>query len=155
MTRAVEPQKRGAIHHHVLLALPPGTSAPAPAIIQALALRAGYGCHVDVRTVTAPSLALVNYMVKALSQYMVEACDSRDAIKWDDGFPDPWPTYRVCSSSKGWASSMAQLREGIRQHMERQSELLRERDDQALALLAEVLGATPIPAPPLGADPDP
>lgn len=85
---ATEVQARGWLHKHVLI----DSAAPIdPAAVQLLALRAGFGCAVDVQTPTDDALRFARYVVK----YVTKSTDGRGDVPWDG----PRPTFRTWSQS--------------------------------------------------------
>lgn len=114
--RAVEPQKRGALHLHVIVASPVALD---PLAVQRLALAAGFGCVMDLAVIEAGSRRHAYYVAK----YVTKAADSRADVPWAadvvnletgeiDHLPT-MPTYRTWSSSHGWGLTMRALKEGI------------------------------------------
>lgn len=114
--RAVEPQKRGALHLHVIVASP---SQLDPLEVQRLARAAGFGCVMDLAVVEAGSRRHAYYVAK----YVTKAADSRADVPWVADVVDretgeidrraTMPTYRTWSSSHGWGLTMRALKAGI------------------------------------------
>lgn len=103
--RAVEVQKRGALHLHVIV-----WSADPLVVgqVQELALAAGFGCVLDVQPVAAHH---AHYVAK----YSTKSVDQRDVVPWrrivqvldvDTGelldLVNADPTFRTWSASQGW-----------------------------------------------------
>lgn len=116
--RAVEPQTRGALHLHVMVA----TWGPLdPATVQRLALRSGFGCVVDVQPVRlADDEGGARAVAYYLSKYVTKAADGRDLTAWETAHPatgEIVPTkarYRTWSSSRGWGVQMRTVMSAIR-----------------------------------------
>jgi hypothetical protein len=113
--RAVEVQKRGLIHHHVVLWSPVPLDA---GTVQSIAVKAGYGCVFDLGLLDSPSK-----MAGYLAKYVTKALDQRCEVPWrvqrvnvDTGevTDDLVPTYRAGQASQGWAMKMWELREAAR-----------------------------------------
>lgn len=114
--RAVEPQSRGALHLHVIVA---SSVELDPFAVQRLALSAGFGCTMDLAVVEPGSRRHAYYVAK----YVTKAADSRAVVPWaadvvdmDTGevvLTNVTPTYRTWSSSQGWGLTMRALKAGI------------------------------------------
>jgi hypothetical protein len=132
--RAVEPQKRGALHLHVLLVH--GKPLPVEAIWSA-AVHAGFGCRVDFSPIDPGSTRQAGYVAK----YVSKATDQRSDCPWDtldvetgELLPAPAARYRTWSQSRDFSFTLRELR--------------------ALALAAMVArGDFPAPRPPRPAPP--
>jgi hypothetical protein len=105
---AVETQKRGMLHRHVLLF----TDRPLTFLeVQRLALAAGYGCVVDVESVRSAEKA-----ARYISKYVTKASRDRAVVPWerlDHGTGEvigKRPTYRLWSSSRRWGVTMRQIK---------------------------------------------
>lgn len=116
--RAVEIQRRGALHLHVLM------WSPAPLDERAMrkkAVRVGFGHEVDIAYVKPGSRKHAYYVAK----YVTKACDQRDDVPWtvdeldeETGELRPLHTvasYRTWSSSQGWGLTMKEVRRVCRQ----------------------------------------
>jgi len=115
--KAVETQKRGAIHYH----LPVWSPVPLNSVVvQGLALRAGFGCVLDLDPIKAGDLRAAAYV----SKYVSKATDSRDEVPWEADVLDretgevrlmrTEARYRTWSASRGWGMTMRAVREAIR-----------------------------------------
>lgn len=123
--RAVEVQKRGALHLHIPL------WSPVPLVVhevQRLAVRAGFGCVIDLAEVTDPERA-----ARYVAKYVTKATDGRDEAPWDEvnevtGEVRPLAEapYRTWSSSRGWGMTMKVVREAIRQAAARRAAAIAE-----------------------------
>lgn len=111
--RAVEVQKRGALHLHIIV------WTPKPLVlqrVQELAMRSGFGCVLDFAP-CAPGSRRAAYYV---SKYVTKACDSRGVVPWTADVVDQETgevqaldvvaTYRTWSASRSWGITMAQIR---------------------------------------------
>jgi hypothetical protein len=142
--RGVEVQDRGALHDHMIV------WSPTPLRIKdvrAIAIRAGFGHSVDLAPIT--SVKQVTYYV---SKYVTKATDQREDVPWWGEVID-YDTgevtedlvdgrYRTWSCSREWGLSMAAVRAAAR---DRALEIQATRDAALYALLADQLGATPLP----------
>lgn len=112
--KAVEVQDRGALHLHVIH----WASTPIDLeVVQALALRAGFGCVLDYAP-CAPGSRRAAYYV---SKYVTKACDQRSSVPWDvvntytgEVTPVLEAKYRTWSASRDWGMTMKTLREALR-----------------------------------------
>lgn len=111
---------RGALHHHVLIV----SDGPLDVLrLQALALRAGYGCVIDVEPV-ASHRQMVNYLTK----YVVKAVDARHRTPWalvDPATGEVTPrraNYRCWSQSRGFSYTKSSLLAILRDTAIRQAE---------------------------------
>jgi hypothetical protein len=113
--RAVEVQKRGALHLHVIVWVP-GDVLLTPEL-RRMALRCGFGHSVDLAPVTPGSRKHAYYV----SKYVTKACDSRHDVPWAIDDVDPATgeilrrevpgRYRVWSASREWGLTMADMRQ--------------------------------------------
>jgi hypothetical protein len=111
--RAAEVQKRGALHHHVIIRSEVALDAKS---IKPLAVVAGYGHSVDLQRLDPKSRQVADYVAK----YITKACDVRDSVPW-------WTTvvdhetgevteglvagrYRTWSQSQDYGSTMRIIR---------------------------------------------
>lgn len=149
---AVEPQKRGALHRHVVLF----TDTPLlPSEAQELALAAGYGCVSDLQPIrTAGGVA--NYV----SKYVPKGANARAVVPWtrtvvdrDTGEVSEVPmraTFRLWSAAQGWGITMKQITETARTQARARARYL----DEFAALLADdVAAASMPPGPSTGPEP--
>lgn len=116
---------RGALHHHVVIA---AASLPPAAVLQELALAAGYGCVIDLRPVEdlADVDDVAGYVSKTLAGYVSKASGAgREGVPWRREFlEDPAtgevydtprrlhtaPTYKTHSQSHGWGCTVRQVK---------------------------------------------
>lgn len=124
--RAVEVQKRGVIHLHVIIWTPKPMALQR---VQTLALAAGFGCNVQWAPCVPGSRQLAYYVAK----YVTKATDSRDDCPWDvvntytgEIIALPTARYRTWSCSRTWGMTMKQLEEAIRLHAARRRQAARE-----------------------------
>lgn len=112
--RAVETQKRGALHLHVVV----WSSTPIdPLALQRLAVSVGFGCQMDLAPIIPGSRKHAYYVGK----YVTKSTQERYAVPWNPVVVDeetgvmtsePAPaTYRCWSMSHGFGITMKQLRE--------------------------------------------
>lgn len=113
--RAVEVQKRGAIHLHVIV------WTPEPLVlsdVQRLAVGAGFGCVIDFASAKAGDTRQAAYV----SKYITKATDQRGEVPWDvidlesgevQAVKDA--RYRTWSCSREWGLTMKALEAGIRE----------------------------------------
>jgi hypothetical protein len=119
--RAVEPQKRGALHLHVIV------WTPVPLVlkdVQRLAVAAGFGCVIDFEPASPGDTRQAAYV----SKYVTKATDQRGEVPWDvvdletgevEAVKDA--RYRTWSCSKGWGLTMKVLKAGIREAAQRRA----------------------------------
>jgi hypothetical protein len=115
--RAVEVQKRGALHLHVIAWFP---AAPNRLALQSSALAAGFGCSIDWAPAEPGSRRFAYYV----SKYATKAGDSRTEVPWvapvlDHVTGEIRPmltnaTYRTWSASRNWGLTMRECRDVIR-----------------------------------------
>jgi hypothetical protein len=115
--RAVEVQKRGALHLHILTWFP---AAPSPTQLQSFALAAGFGCSMDWSPADPGSKRFAYYV----SKYATKSCDERNDVPWvapvlDKHTGELRPmmttaTYRTWSSSRNWGLTIKECRAEIR-----------------------------------------
>lgn len=105
---AVETQKRGMLHRHVLMFVDgPMTFGE----VQKLALAAGYGCVVDVEPVRSAAKA-----ARYISKYVTKASTDRAVVPWERLDYDTGEvtgkraTYRLWSSSRRWGITMREIK---------------------------------------------
>jgi hypothetical protein len=123
--KAVEPQKRGALHLHIPLWTPHGVD---PLHVQALALGAGFGCVMKLHTPTADEQRRTAGYV---SKYVTKACDQRDEVPWDvidsetgevtEALDAP---YRTWSSSRLWGPTLKAIGQAVSGAARRRAEAL-------------------------------
>lgn len=118
--RAVEVQRRGALHLHVIV----WSADPlAVAEVQALALAAGFGCVLDLSPIRPEHARYV-------AKYATKGSDSRDSVPWarvvqvlDDDTGELLdlvnrdPTFRTWSSSRSWGVTVKAVRAAQRAHV--------------------------------------
>lgn len=136
--RAVEVQKRGALHLHVLV------WSPVPldkASLRRDAMHYGFGHSLDLAEVVPGSRQYAYYV----SKYVTKACDQRDDVPWRADCLDEETgevrsmrtiaSYRTWSASREWGLTMRALKD-----------LMREQARRRAAALAA--GDSPTPADP-------
>ena len=112
--RAAEVQKRGALHHHLLIV----SQGPLDVdVVQGAAMRAGYGCVLDLQRFPD-----VRRAARYLAKYVTKDAEPAD-VPWagDDVLdtrtgqlrPSDRATYRPWSASRGWGITMRQVRDAI------------------------------------------
>lgn len=124
---AVEPQKRGALHRHIVVA------SPRPLIhteVQGLALAAGYGCVLDLEPLQSPEKA-----ARYLSKYVTKTANERAEVPWqvvvvNERTGEVYTrgdraTYRAWSSSQDWGCTRKLLREEARTQAQARAAYLR------------------------------
>jgi hypothetical protein len=105
---AVETQKRGMLHRHVLLFV---EDAMTHGEVQALALAAGYGCVLDLEPVRSAEKA-----ARYISKYVTKASGDRAVVPWERLDEETGEligkraTYRLWSSSRRWGVTMREMR---------------------------------------------
>jgi hypothetical protein len=110
--RAVEVQKRGALHLHVLIV---AESAVTVEQLHELALASGFGCVLDLQAVTT-TRAVAAY----LSKYVSKSADVRGEVPWlkydrlTGEILSDCATYRTYTTSQRWGCSMGQIRDALR-----------------------------------------
>jgi hypothetical protein len=132
--RAVEIQNRGAIHLHVLV------WTPIPLVlneVQALALKAGFGCVVNFKPCSPGDTRQAHYV----SKYVTKATDQRGQVPWDVLDPSTGEVvavgeakFRTWSCSRTWGLTMKAVNEGIREAARRRAGILRESPTPATEL---------------------
>jgi hypothetical protein len=125
--RAVEVQKRGALHLHVIAWFP---AAPSVTALASTALAAGFGCSTDWAPADPGSKRFAYYV----SKYATKSCDERELVPWvapvlDHHTGELRPmlttaTYRTWSASRDWGLTMKALRADIRAAAEARAERL-------------------------------
>jgi hypothetical protein len=145
--KAVEVQERGALHLHVIHWSPEPIDLT---VVQALAVRAGFGCVLDYAPCAPGSRRAAYYVAK----YVTKACDQRGAVPWD--VVNTWTgeveaveqaRYRTWSSSRGWGMTMRMLRDAIRAAAERRAAAAR--GEQPAIVAGQVEAPAPSGDPPL------
>jgi hypothetical protein len=105
---AVETQKRGALHRHVLVFVEDELDVQD---LQDLAQAAGYGCVIDVERVRSAGKA-----ARYISKYVTKAATERAEVPWQRLDPETGElvekgaTYRLWSSSRAWGITMKEIR---------------------------------------------
>jgi hypothetical protein len=150
--RAVETQKRGALHLHCIV------WSPVPldkAHLRRLAIRYGFGHELDLASIEPGSRKHAYYVAK----YVTKACDSRDSVPWHADVVDKQSgeirralvpgRYRTWSASQGWGLTMRQIKAICAEQRARRlaANLEHQADDQKAGYPSQ-----PAPAP---ADPPP
>jgi hypothetical protein len=133
--RAVEVQKRGGIHLHVLV----WTSTPLVLQeVQTLAVHAGFGCVIHFQPAKAGDTRQAHYV----SKYVTKATDQRGEVPWDvldqatgEVQAVKEAKFRTWSSSRDWGMTMKAVDAGIREAARNRADRLLE-----LATVATVLG---------------
>lgn len=113
--RAVEPQKRGALHFHVII------WTPIPLVlkdVQRMAVAVGFGCVIDYEPARPGDTRQAAYV----SKYVTKATDQRGEVPWDVVDFETGEVqavneakYRTWSCSRGWGLTMKALMAGIRE----------------------------------------
>ena len=149
--RAVETQKRGALHLHNVI------WTPVPLVlkdVQAAALAAGFGCVIDYEPAAAGDTRQAAYVAK----YVTKATDDRGEVPWDVLDQETGEVvavkdarYRTWSSSRGWGMTMKIVEAGIRDAARGRAAAVRELAGTAVnVVLTRVAGTEPFaqsPAP--------
>lgn len=105
---AVETQKRGMLHRHLLVFV---EDALVHEEVQALALAAGYGCVLDIEPVRSAEKA-----ARYLSKYVTKASGDRAVVPWEKvdqstgEVSGKRATYRLWSSSRAWGVTMREIK---------------------------------------------
>ncbi len=125
---AVETQKRGVLHRHVVLNV---ATALLPEEVGALGLAAGYGCVHDLQP-------LLNAQKAAwyLSKYVTKSSGDRGNVPWRSEVVDQdtgevrvmetMPTFRTWSAAQSWGYTLKGLREIARVQAQARAHYLRE-----------------------------
>lgn len=111
--RAVEVQKRGALHLHVIVWSPDPLDKLQ---LRRLAIGYGFGHSLDLSPITPGSRKHAYYVAK----YVTKACDQRENVPWAADLldrstgeirrVDALATYRTWSASQGWGLTMKEIR---------------------------------------------
>lgn len=119
--RGVEVQKRGALHLHLIVSTDVRLE---PRVVQRLALRAGFGCVVDVQRVR-----MLSRSGQYVTKYLTKAVTDREAVPWVAPVLDQETgeirtlrtraRYRVYSQSRGWGITLREYRARLREAHER------------------------------------
>lgn len=105
---AVETQRRGMLHRHVLLFTDRELLHEE---VQALAIAAGYGCVLDLEPVRS-----VEKAARYIAKYVTKSSGERAAVPWEALDEDTGEvvgkraTYRLWSSSRRWGITMREIR---------------------------------------------
>jgi hypothetical protein len=108
---AVETQRRGMLHRHVLLFT---DRVLLHEEVQALALAAGYGCVLDVEPVKS-----VEKAARYIAKYVTKSSGERAAVPWEaldletGEVVGKRATYRLWSSSRRWGVTMREIRSAL------------------------------------------
>jgi hypothetical protein len=141
---AVETQQRGLLHRHVVLF---ADSPLAFEQVQQLAIRAGYGCVLDVEPLQSAKKA-----ARYVAKYVTKSTSERSVVPWsrmlvnlDTGEVHEVAvpaTFRLWSSSRRWGITMKQLKSAAGAQARARAMYLRE----LVQLLAEDAGGPDTPA---------
>lgn len=112
--RAVEVQKRGALHLHVIVWSPEPLDQVA---MRKMAMGYGFGHSLDLAPIAPGSRKHAYYVAK----YVTKACDQRENVPWAADLVDKGTgeimridadraTYRTWSASHGWGMTMKDIR---------------------------------------------
>jgi hypothetical protein len=136
---AVEVQKRGALHRHVVINV---DRALLPGEVQALALAAGYGCVFDLQVLTSAAS-----VARYVSKYVTKSAGARGDVPWLADVLDEAtgevrlmhtvPTFRTWSAAQTWGFTKKGLREIARAQARARDRYLTE---LAQLLAADVAG---------------
>lgn len=105
---AVETQRRGMLHRHVLMFVDETVTHDE---VQALALAAGYGCVLDLEPVRSAEKA-----ARYISKYVTKASSDRAVVPWERVNEETGElvgkraTYRLWSSSRRWGVTMREIK---------------------------------------------
>lgn len=124
---AVEVQKRGVLHRHVVL----HTETPlTPAQVGDLALRAGYGCVHDLEPIRDAAKA-----AWYVSKYVTKSAGDRGTLPWRADVADETtgelvrmdtvPTFRTWSAAQSWGYTLKGLRDIARMQARARAEHLK------------------------------
>jgi hypothetical protein len=152
---AVEVQKRGVLHRHVVLC---SADALLPEEVGALALAAGYGCVHDLQVIKSASKA-----AWYVSKYVTKSAGARGEVPWIADVVDretgeirpmkTMATFRTWSSAHSWGYTLKGLREIARTQARARAMYLREfsqllEDEKAGCLAGPTAGSPQEPDPP-------
>lgn len=128
---AVEVQKRGALHRHIVLNV---DRALLPEEVQALALSAGYGCVYDLQVLTNPG-----QVARYVSKYVTKSAGERGEVPWLADVVDKqtgevrllktMATFRTWSAAQSWGYTMKGLRQIMAAQAAARARYLRELED--------------------------
>jgi hypothetical protein len=105
---------RGALHYHLFMVW---EQAPDWVAVQRLLIECGFGCSLDVKTMTDRD-AVAKY-AKYASKYAVKSITRRGKAPWvDEHGVIGEPTYRTWSASQNWPASMRGMVEESRRAVE-------------------------------------
>jgi hypothetical protein len=152
---AVEVQKRGVLHRHVVL----NSADPLlPEEVGSLALAAGYGCVHDLQVIRSASKA-----AWYISKYVTKSAGDRGEVPWFADVVDKqtgevrlmktMATFRTWSSAQSWGYTLKGLREIARTQARARAMYLREfaqllEDEKAGCLAGPTAGDPQEPDPP-------
>lgn len=147
---AVETQKRGALHRHLVLFSDVELDHRG---VQEKALAAGYGCVLDLQELSSPG-----QVARYLAKYVTKAAGDRQVVPWESLDPETGEvtgkraTYRLWSSSRSWGVTMRQIKAVMGAQAAARAKYLRELQsalaDEASAAaagLAPVASLSPSP----------
>lgn len=139
--RGVEVQKRGALHDHALVWSPTPLNLAA---VRRRAIAAGFGHSVDLAECEPGSRKAAYYV----SKYVTKACDARALVPWAADVVDldtgevtrevVAGRYRTWSCSRGWGTTMAEIKAAGRAYAQLKAE--ERRAEQLSAALVAVVG---------------
>jgi hypothetical protein len=139
---AVETQKRGVLHRHLVINL---DRPLLPGEVQALAMVAGYGCVHDLQPIASASKA-----AWYISKYVTKSSGDRENVPWRADVVDEEtgeirrmetvPTFRTWSSAQSWGFTLKGLREIARLQAQARARYL---DELQAALAAETATSAP------------
>ena len=117
---------RGAIHYHSLI----WSATPLdPVEVQALAMRAGFGCVMDLRLMKRGDTRAAGYA----SKYVSKSTDQRGQVPWEtlnvrtgELVEVKDAPYRVWSCSRDWGLTMKVIDQAIRDAARKRAAALRE-----------------------------
>ncbi len=144
---AVETQKRGMLHRHVMLFSDQVLTYDE---VQSLALSAGYGCVLDLEPIRSSAKA-----ARYISKYVTKASGDRAVVPWErldmatGELAGRRATYRLWSSSRKWGVTMREMRATQAAQARQRAMYLREllADGIAAAAPAELPSGSDSPPP--------
>lgn len=142
---AVETQRRGMLHRHVLMFVSEALTFDE---VQALALSAGYGCVLDLEPVRSADKA-----ARYISKYVTKASADRTFVPWErldhetGELVGKRPTYRLWSSSRRWGVTMREIRSAQSAQARQRALYLRELQALLISDSSDTPAAAAGPAP--------
>lgn len=150
---AVETQKRGLLHRHVMLFTDRELLHEEA---QSLAVAAGYGCVVDIEPVRSSEKA-----ARYISKYVTKSSGERAVVPWEavdletGEVTGKRATYRLWSSSRRWGVTMREIKATLSaqararaRYLDELAQLLAEENAGGLALASGTTSAGPDPGEP-------